>query len=78
MERMINSAEELVDHLRAMHKQKDESFGDDFVFVDAKVRRDFLISDRQGKIILSANVHDVDFYPIGGGVYKVKINYRGF
>lgn len=78
MDRMINSAEELVDELRLMHKQKDKSIGKDHVFVDTSVRRDFLTSGRQGKITLSANVYDVDFESLGGGVYKAKVDYMEF
>jgi len=70
MNKEISNIGEFMTIMRGIHKQRDKPFGRKFVYVDAELRRKFLTSDKQGKMVLSATATDIIFESVGGGVYK--------
>lgn len=43
------------------------------IIVSTKVRKEFLLSENQGRFILSGEVLDCHFLNIGGGCWKIEI-----
>jgi len=76
MEKLIKSTDDLIIKLCGMHKNRDKSYGSEFVYVDNKVRKEFLLSANQGKLNLSATPTEIIFEDIGGGVYKAYPEYE--
>jgi hypothetical protein len=74
----IKNANELVDWLSKVSKDENKvrrtktyTTG---CYVTSKVRREFLTSDQQGKLILSGSVVSVSFESLGGSVYRAYLD----
>ena len=44
------------------------------VMVDSKVRREILLSAKQGKIILNGNVYRINFVSLSNGVWNASVS----
>lgn len=78
MKPFINSAEELQQWFYGLAGMNDHWFKRalaDGVLVSTKVRKDYLCSKHQGKLIIKGSVAKATFKNLGGGVYKASVNY---
>lgn len=76
MENLIKTGSELLETLTSLNRLNDyhrKRFLDGGILVSTKVRKEFLLSEQQGKFILAGQVVRTTFENIGGGVWKVGI-----
>lgn len=54
--------------------QKNSKIMNEKPMVSTKVRKDVLVDERQGKLIINGTVMRINFENIGGGVYKAFLD----
>ena len=73
MKPYIETGEELQQYFWSFRKLSASNFiryKNEGVMVTAKVRKEYLTSEHQGKITVDGTVWKIDFQNLGGGVYR--------
>ena len=75
MEKAIESGEDLYEFFfraKRIGGNVGEQRVTDGIFVDSKVRKEVLTSEKQGKITIGGSIKLIEFVDIGGGVYRAR------
>jgi len=72
MDKEVENINDFMSAMRLLYKNKDKSFGNKFVYVSSEIRKQFLLSTKQGKMMIAGNLNKIEFCNVGGGIYRAR------